>query len=533
MMLVKLIVLALNALMLVQSLQGHVISDEEFHNVRKLTGQHLGRALLEDIGLGKCTPEAEKDPEFWRNLARKELEQNLKKQKLNMNKAKNVIFFLGDGMSLSTVAASRMLKGQRKGNTGEEEVLSFEKFPFTGLSKTYCANAQVPDSACTATAYLCGVKANIVTIGVNANVEFNNCTASMDPKNHVSSIAAWAQKSGKSTGFITTTTLTHASPSGLYAHVANRLYESDTDVKSFNKDPNECMDMATQLITQEPGRNFNVIMGGGISKFLPNTIRDNHGNLGIREDGKNLLSTWQEMHPEGIITTNRQQLLELDVNNVSHIMGVYQSQLMDYHLMADPLEQPTLSEMTKVALEFLQRNDQGYFIFIEGGLIDIAHHYTKAAISLDETLEFEKAIQLAREMTDPLDTLIVVSSDHAHPLTISGYPGRGTDILGLNQHDTDAYGLKYSTLNYPIGIQQYLDENGHRLDLENIKRDADFEYPSYIKSNDGQHSGDDVGIFASGPFEHLFSGVLQQNTIPHLMAYAACIGDGPTMCDEK
>ncbi|KAM7345784.1 membrane-bound alkaline phosphatase-like [Cochliomyia hominivorax] len=513
--------------------EGHVLNDESFHNVNALTGQKRKRNYFETIGNGKYVPEEEKDPEFWRNLARQELEVNLGKQQLNMNKAKNIIFFLGDGMSLSTVAAARMLKGQKKGNTGEEEVLSFEKFPFTGLSKTYCTNAQVADSACTATAYLCGVKGNIVTIGVNANVEFNNCTASMDPKNHVSSIAQWAQKAGKSTGFITTTTLTHASPSGSYAHVANRLYESDTDISSFGKDPSECMDIATQLITQEPGRNFDIIMGGGMSKFLPNTIQDPHGNLGIRKDGKNLISLWQEMHPDGVLVTNRQQLLRLNTSRVSHIMGIFQSKYMDYHLVADPVAQPTLAEMTEIALKRLQHNDKGYFIFIEGGLIDIAHHGTQAAISLDETLEFEKAIQLAREMTNPQDTLIVVTSDHAHPLTISGYPGRGTDILGLNQHDIDANGLKYSTLNYPIGPKQYLDDHGQRLDLEKIHRDFSFEYPTYIKGDDGRHSGDDVGIFASGPFDYLFTGVLQQSTIPHLMAYAACIGDGPTMCDNK
>ncbi|TMW39322.1 hypothetical protein DOY81_015599, partial [Sarcophaga bullata] len=102
-----------------------------------------------------------------------------------------------------------------------------DKFPYVGLSKTYCANGQVPDSACTATAYLCGVKANVVTIGVSAAVEFNNCSMSMDPANHVSSIAAWAKKAGKSTGFVTTTTLTHASPAGMYAHTANRFWECD------------------------------------------------------------------------------------------------------------------------------------------------------------------------------------------------------------------------------------------------------------------------------------------------------------------
>lgn len=65
---------------------------------------------------------------------------------------KNVILFLGDGMSIPTTGASRMLLGV------EEKILSFEKFPYTDLSKTYCVNAQIPDSAYTATSYLTGYK---------------------------------------------------------------------------------------------------------------------------------------------------------------------------------------------------------------------------------------------------------------------------------------------------------------------------------------------------------------------------------------
>ncbi|XP_061398595.1 membrane-bound alkaline phosphatase-like [Musca vetustissima] len=465
-------------------------------------------------------------------MAREEVLKAIGKQNLNVNKAKNIIMFLGDGMSLSTVTAARILKGQRKNHNGEEDALSFEKFPHMALSKTYCANAQVPDSACTATAYLCGIKANIVTIGVTANVEYNNCSASMDPANHVSSIAAWAQKAGKSTGFVTTTTLTHASPSGTYAHVANRLYESDADIKAFGQDPDTCLDMAQQLVLQEPGRNFNVMMGGGMAKFLPKTLKDAHGNNGIRDDGLNLLNTWQIMHPDGALVTNRDELLNVNTANVSHIMGIFNTKSMNYQAVADKSKQPSLSEMTETALKLLQRNEQGYFVFIEGGNIDTAHHENKAAMSLDETLEFERAIELAYEMTNPEETLIVVTADHGHGLTINGYPGRGSSILGLSTHDVGSDGLKYSTLSYPLGREQYIDESGKRVDLEKIPRNIETVYPSYVKSIAGHHSGEDVGIFATGPFAHLFSGVLQQHTIPHLMAYAACIGDGPTMCDE-
>ncbi|XP_013118971.2 membrane-bound alkaline phosphatase [Stomoxys calcitrans] len=482
--------------------------------------------------MNRHTPEEEKDPEFWRSMARTELFQSLEKQKLNTNMAMNIIMFLGDGMSLSTVTAARILKGQQRNRNGEEDALSLEKFPHMALSRTYCANAQVPDSACTATAYLCGVKSNIITIGVTANVEFNNCSASMDPRNQVSSIASWAQSMGMSTGFITTTTLTHASPAGTYAHVASRFYESDSDIASFGLEPETCMDMAQQLVTQEPGRNFNVMMGGGMTKFLPYYQRDLHGNYGERRDGKDLLTTWQSMHPEGVFVVNRDELLQVNTSEASHIMGIFQSKAMEIHALADKKKQPSLAEMTEIALKLLRRNEEGYFIFIEGGHIDTAHHQNKAALALDETLEFDKAIQLARSMTDPQDTLIVVTADHGHPLTIAGYPDRGTAILGLNQHDLPMDGLKFSTLNYVLGPQQYLDETGKRLDLEKFPRKIDSVYPSYINEKIGYHSGEDVGIFASGPFAHLFTGVLQQNSIPHLMAYAACLGNGPTICDK-
>ncbi|XP_065368146.1 alkaline phosphatase-like [Calliphora vicina] len=497
------------------------ITDQDIHLRSYSDGNNR---MMGNIATGKYTPAEEKDPEFWRSLAQRELAKRLGSVP-NYNRAKNIIFFLGDGMSISTVTASRIRKGQLKGKTGEEDALSFEKFPWTGLSKTYCSNSQVADSACTSTAYLCGVKANIMTIGVSANVEYNNCSMSMDPKNHVSSLADWAQKAGKSTGFVTTTTLTHASPSGMYAHTANRYWESDADVLAAQQDPATCMDMAQQLITQSPGRNLDVMMGGGMGKFIPNKIKDAHGKKGERKDGQNLLTLWKKLNPKGALVTNRKQLLNLNVNKVDKIIGTFGSTVMDFHAHADNTKQPRLVEMTEVALKFLkQKNNNGYVIFIEGGLIDYGNHFNKPGLSTDETLEFEKAIELAVNITDPNETLIVVTSDHAHPLSIAGYPGRGTPILGVNQHDVDSNGRKYATLNYAVGPEQYLDGEGKSLDLEGLIEGIDSTHPSQIPGSIGVHGGDDVGIFALGPFSHLFSGVLQQNSIPHLMAFAAGIG---------
>ncbi|XP_017150765.1 membrane-bound alkaline phosphatase [Drosophila miranda] len=518
------------------------IDMSEIHNQEQLLGSasNAGKtreSFMDPNGLakGKTGPEEEKNAQFWYDLAHEEIAKRLELPQVDKRKAKNVIMFLGDGMSLSTVAAARIHKGQLKGNPGEEDSLSFEKFPYSGISRTYCSNAQVPDSACTATAYLCGVKTNIVALGITSAVNFNNCSGSEDPSNQISSIAAWAQAAGKGSGIVTTTTLTHASPSGAYAHSTNRFFEADTDIITYGEglnDPATCTDIATQLITKNPGKNFDVMLGGGIGKFLPKTITDPFNKQGERSDGVNLLSKWQSLHPGGVLAYNRNQLLRVNASGITNLIGTFGSGVMNFHKLADAATQPTLAEMTRKAIEVVSKNDNGYFLFVEGGLIDYGNHYNVPVYALDETLELSNAVDEAIDITDPDETLIVVTSDHAHPLTIAGYPGRGTPILGLNQHDTDVNGVKYATLNYAVGLEQYLDEYGNRIDLTDKIDQPGFLAPSYIKSNIGVHAGEDVGIFATGPQSHLFSGVMQQSTIPHLMAYASCIGDGPTLCDN-
>lgn len=143
--------------------------------------------------------------EFWNNKAQNYIAEQLKSAK-NTKKAKNLILFLGDGLSIATTAATRMYIG------GEEVELSFEKFPHYGLAKTYCVDRQVPDSACTATAFLHGVKNNYRGLGVSANVSSSQCNFSEDDVTY--SILKWAQDAEKATGIVTTTRITHATPAG-------------------------------------------------------------------------------------------------------------------------------------------------------------------------------------------------------------------------------------------------------------------------------------------------------------------------------
>lgn len=290
------------------------------------------------------------------------------------------------------------------------------------------------DSACSATAYLSGVKANMFTQGVNGKVKKDDCEASNDRKNHVNSLLRWAQLAGKSTGLVTNTRITHATPASAYAHSSSRLYESDYDVHKLNANTTVCVDIARQLIESETGQNLNVIFGGGSVKFLPNTTTDSFGKRGERWDGRNLINEWISAKTNAksawAYVNNRQNLMDLNNSRAKYVLGLFASQHMSYHSDANHAFEPTLTEMTEAAMNILSTNSNGYVLFVEGGLIDYANHATLAQKAVIETVQFNEAVKLADEKTSERDTMIVVTSDHSHTMSISGYPERGTNILG-------------------------------------------------------------------------------------------------------
>lgn len=354
--------------------------------------------------------ESENKQAYWLNNAQNFV-QTVTKRERNTKKAKNVIFFIGDGMGLTTLQAARALKG------GEEQKLYFEEFPDIGLAKTYSLDYIVPDSASTATAYLGGVKGNYYTVGVNGHVKKNDCEAMQVEDNHVESIAQWAIDAGKSAGIVTTTRVTHASPAGTYAHTAHRDWESDSFIKKNCGADSKAQDIAHQLIHGKTGSEFKVILGGGYREFVDKSIDDR----GIRTDGKNLIKEWQEAKPKSKFIGTLDEFNDLDVNEVDRVLGLFQNSHMLYHLEDTVKSQPTLKEMTRKAIQILEKNEEGYFLFVEGGKIDLAHHETQAKLALDETLQFSEAVESAVSMTDD-DTLIVVSSDHSHTFSVAGYP---------------------------------------------------------------------------------------------------------------
>merc|ERR1719167_310483 len=123
---------------------------------------------------------------------------------------------------------SRIYKGQKKGELGEEESLTWEDFPYTGLYKTYNTDKQVPDSAGTATALFTGVKTKFGMLGLDQRAESKKCDPPLIKAATVSSVANWASAQGKEVGLVTTARITHAPPGAMYSHTSSsRDWESD------------------------------------------------------------------------------------------------------------------------------------------------------------------------------------------------------------------------------------------------------------------------------------------------------------------
>ncbi|BFF97479.1 membrane-bound alkaline phosphatase [Drosophila madeirensis] len=465
---------------------------------------------------------------YWHEASKQLLREKLS-QVRNTNRAKNIILFLGDGMGLATLAAARSYIG------GEEQKLSFEEFPFTGLSKTYSVDKITPDSACTSTSYLCGVKANYGTIGVNAHVLRGDCQAMANASNHVFSLGKWAMDSGKAAGLVTTTRVTHASPSGVYAHTADREWENNALLEEgCGEQAAGLQDIAMQLIYGEVGSKLKVMLGGGKRNFYDPEFYDK----GRRTDGRNLVEEFEALQEGNTFVKTQKKLLKVNATETGRLLGLFSSGHMHYHVeqLADPENnEPTLEEMTEKAIEVLSTEEQGYFLFVEGGKIDISHHDTMARIALDETAELSKAVRRARELTNPEETLIVVTSDHSHTFSVSGYQPRGSDIFGAAKAKGQDK-KPYLPLSYANGksFDLYYNTLTHEREDPVALASGDFDqlFPAMVPLESETHGGEDVGVFASGPWAHLFTGVYEQNAIPHMMAFAACVGDGLTACQN-
>lgn len=460
----------------------------------------------------------------WWDDARHGLQQR-RERPVNHGMAKNVILFVGDGMSIPTITAARIFDGQSRGEDGESNSLSFGRMPYTALVKTYTTDYQVPDSAGTATAMHTGVKTRSGVINVNESVERGNCQQSLDGM--LPTMGEIAKIRGKAVGVVTTTRITHATPATVYAHSPERDWESDSNMPAVAQ-RDGCTDIAAQLVAFPYGEGIDVAFGGGRRAFLPESTGGNR-------TADNLILRWQQRGGRFVASADDMAVLK---NNDRHpVLGLFSSSHMTY--MADRKgdnKEPTLSQMTAKAIELLQRRSaQGYYLLVEGGRIDHAHHAGQAGRALMEAQEFSKAVQTALDRVDLRDTLILVTADHAHTMTMAGYPGRGNDILGVVHKPTSDGGLQeepvlvtdgkpYTTLAYANGPGYVKGERKAPETGLHARQQA--LIPTYYSAANGDkylsetHGGDDVALFAIGPRAHWVSGVMEQNMIFHIMAGA-------------
>jgi alkaline phosphatase len=451
--------------------------------------------------------------------------------------AHNVILFIGDGMGVSTITAARILEGQQHGELGEGHQLAFETLPNVALSKTYNTDAQVSDSASTVTAMLSGVKTKTAVIGVDDRIRRGDA-ASVEAA-RVATILEEAEDRGLATGVVTTTSVTHATPAGCYAHVALRSWEDDSRLPSAARKAG-FPDIARQLVEFDHGDGIDVVLGGGRMHFEPAGRADPEDPTkpGRRLDGRDLVHSWTEGREGARYVWNRNQLEALDPATTRHLLGLFEPDEMHFESerATDEAGEPSLAEMTGVAIELLSRDPDGYFLMVEGGRIDHGHHEGSAYHALTDTIAFSDAVRVALERTDRSDTLIVVTADHSHTLTISGYPVRGNPILGKvvelsrteegkTQLARAADGKPYTTLSYATGPgyvpPRTSGKNAGRPDLTDVDTEApDYRQEATVPTASETHGGEDVAIFAGGPRSALFHGVQEQNYIYHALVEA-------------
>ncbi|MCF3935495.1 alkaline phosphatase [Acuticoccus sp. M5D2P5] len=450
----------------------------------------------------------------------------------NTNRAKNVILFVADGNGVGTNYALRVFAGQEEGKLGEEHVLPYETFPNLALVKTYNVNAQTPDSAPTAGSMNTGVKQVFNTINLDPDGAIHDECAS-EAGNELKTFAEMVSDEGKSVGIISTARLTHATPAAVYAKTANRNWEGAVPEGCDNS-----RDIAAQLFDQMTAGVVDIALGGGRRYFAPTGVNTEEGGEGRREDGRNLIAELQEAGGE--YAWNMETFNALSLDGETPVLALFEDSHMKYEADRPKDEEPSLAEMTRAAIEYLSQNEDGYYLEIESGRVDHANHDGNAYRAMTDGVAWAEAIALADELTNEDDTLIIVTADHEHAIAFNGYCGRGTPILGLChevakgqvKHSDELAladdGKPYTVIGYLNGPGAVLKEqadgsfSGERAELtQEDVTDMEYLQEALIPMSSESHSGEDVAVYAKGPFAHLFDGTVEQNYIFHVMKHAA------------
>jgi alkaline phosphatase len=282
--------------------------------------------------------------------------------------ATNIILFIGDGMGLAHLTGARLLA---EGPSGS---LSMDSMPVNGFARTQSSDRLVTDSAAAATAIASGVKTYNKAIGVDA------------AGNSVPTILELARARGKATGLVTNTQIAHATPAAFASHVVDRS-------------------MMTEIARQLLDRQVDVLLGGGEDEWLPADQAGCYPEKGERDDGLNLVELASTRGYTYVCTA--EQFSGLESSAITRLLGLFADEgMLRPH-------QPSLADLTRMAIEILSRNPNGFFLMVEGGQIDWASESNDAANTLGDVINFDIAVAVGREFAArDQRTLVIVTGDH-------------------------------------------------------------------------------------------------------------------------
>jgi len=412
-------------------------------------------------------------------------------------RARNVIYFLGDGMGDSEITVAR---NYELGAAGRFKGIDAPLF--TGEATTWAveeSNPSLPnyvtDSAASGTAWATGVKTSNGRISTTAGTDKDLRT-----------ILERADRLGYRTGNVTTAELTDATPAVLDSHVNDRGCQGPANMANCASDKKSAGG-AGSIAEQTVDHHVDVLLGGGKARF-DQTID------GGPDTGKTVIQSAQRQGYE--VVTDRTGLLAarsgkrlLGLFNPSNMVTEWNGPIAQpYPAGAAAVKcdesfrtttapnQPTLAEMTTKAIQLLDggRHDRnGFYLQVEGASIDKQDHAENACAQIGETVEFDKAIQvgLAYARTHP-DTLIVVTADHAHT----------SQIIEAGQT---------ATHHSPGAITTLTTKEGATLVVN---------YATNIHGQSQDHTGSEVRVAAQGPQAANVLGVVDQTDLNHLLASA-------------
>jgi len=316
-------------------------------------------------------------------------------------RAKNVILFIGDGMSPAHRIAARLLaKGIAEGKSFGK--LAMDDMPHMALVATAGTDSIITDSANSASAYATGHKSAVNAMGVYAD---RTASPLDDPK--VENITKLVQrKLHMAVGIVTNTEIEDATPAAMLAHTRRRA-EYDRIVEQF--------------FAVKP----DVIMGGGMANFLPRSAEGSR-----RRDETDFMARFRDAG-YAMATTAAEMTSLADAPATNKLLGLFTLGNMDGVLDRKFLkggtvgkfpQQPDLTEQVSAALKVLSRNDNGFFLMVESGLIDKYTHLLDMERAVYDTIMLDNAVKLARDWARARgdDTLILVLADHTHPIGLVG-----------------------------------------------------------------------------------------------------------------